>query len=217
MNKKWWCTGILALIVVLGTACGDKPQAQPIVEQSETVNEPKENAPTTNASGGVNSTEGDQETTPVPAETTPVPAETTPVPTETPAVSSHKEEIAVYFTDPQAMELKESQQEITFEDDLQKYKSAFKALQNSGNPELISLWEKIELLSLDFKEGAITIDINMPDEARLGSGGEMFALEALQNTLFQFDEVKSIELLVNGAEVESLMGHVELEHPMMKK
>jgi spore germination protein GerM len=210
MNKKWWCTGILALIVVLGTACGDKPQAQPIVEQSETANVPKENAPTTNASGGVNSAEGDQ---PTPS----VPTETSPVPTETPAVSSQKEKITVYFTDPQAMELKESQQEITFKDDLQKYKSAFKALQNSGNPELISLWDKIELLSLDFKEGAITIDINMPDEARLGSGGEMFALEALQNTLFQFDEVKSIELLVNGAEVESLMGHVELEHPMMKK
>ncbi|MNP23465.1 Sporulation and spore germination [compost metagenome] len=123
----------------------------------------------------------------------------------------------MYYTDPQVMELLESKQEISYETDLQKYQAAFKALQNSDHAELISLWGKIELLSLNSNEGAVTIDINMPNEARLGSGGEMYAIDALRNTFFQFDEVKSIELLVNGAQVESLMGHVELEHPMTKK
>lgn len=45
---------------------------------------------------------------------------------------------------------------------------------------------------------------------------EQFALEALKNTLFQFDEVKSIELLVDGEVVESLIGHAELEHPILR-
>ncbi|WP_438351156.1 GerMN domain-containing protein [Paenibacillus sp. FA6] len=205
MNRKWWSAGILALVVVLGAGCGNKPQAQPNDGQSETVtvptenvpteNVPEENVPTTNGSGGGNSTEGDQ---------------------QTPADASKKESIKVYFTDPEAMELIESTTEITFVNESQKYEEAFKALQKSDNAELISLWGKIELLSLDFKGDAITMDINLPDEARLGSGGEMFALEALQNTMFQFDEVKSVELLVNGAKIESLMGHVDLEHPMMK-
>ena len=196
MNRKWWSVGILALVVVLGAGCGNKPQAQP----NETVtvptqNVPEENVPTTNAAGGGNSTEGDQ---------------------QTPVDPSKKESIKVYFTDSQAMELIESETEITYLNESKKYEEAFKALQKGDNAELISLWEKIELLSLDFKGDAITMDINLPDEARLGSGGEMFAIEALRNTFFQFDEVKSIELLVNGAKVESLMGHVDLEHPMMK-
>lgn len=60
------------------------------------------------------------------------------------------------------------------------------------------------------------MDVHMPDEARLGAGGEQFALDALTKTMFQFDEVKSVELLVDGAKVESLMGHVDLEHPLTR-
>ncbi|AOZ91276.1 GerMN domain-containing protein [Paenibacillus crassostreae] len=196
MNKKWWCTGLLVLVVAIGTACGDKPQVLPADEQTGVVQVPDENVPTTNASGGVNNNEPPKDST---------------------VEQSQKENIKVYYTDPQAMELLESQQEITFNDDIQKYQASFKALQTSGSDELIPLWGKIELLTIDFSDGALTIDIHMPDEARLGSGGEMYAIESLQNTFFQFEEVKSIELLVDGAQIESLMGHVELEHPMMKK
>ena len=32
--------------------------------------------------------------------------------------------------------------------------------------------------------------------------------------MFQFEEVQQIELTVDGQQVESLMGHVDLEHPM---
>ncbi len=206
MNKKWWCTGLLALVVVLGTACGDKPQAGPSNNTkegpTEIVTVPEKDVPTTNASGGNGTVSTDNVDKGDDKEE---------------QVSSKKETISVYYTDSEELELKPSKQEITFEDDLQKYKASFKALQSSNNNELISLWGKVELKSLDIKNGAITMDIHLPDEARLGSGGEMFALESLQNTLFQFDEVKSIELLVDGQQVESLMGHADLEHPMVKK
>ncbi|OAB44353.1 GerMN domain-containing protein [Paenibacillus glacialis] len=214
MNKKWWCTGLLALVVVLGTACGDKPQVGPTNSpkegQSETVTVPEKEkekekeVPATDASGENGSVNTDK-------------VDKGNVKKDEVEASAKKESISVYFTDTQEMELKESKQEITFEDDIQKYKAAFKALQTSNNDELIPLWGKVELKSLDIKEGAITMDIHLPDEARLGAGGEMFALESLQKTLFQFDEVKSIELLVDGQQVESLMGHADLEHPMTKK
>ncbi|AJS61466.1 hypothetical protein UB51_09890 [Paenibacillus sp. IHBB 10380] len=126
------------------------------------------------------------------------------------------QKIQVYFTDPQAMELEKTEQDIQFANNTEKYQEAFKALQKDSNPELISLWSKMELKTISFSEGMITLDIHMPDEARLGAGGEQFALEALKNTLFQFDEVKSIELLVDGEVVESLMGHAELEHPILR-
>ncbi|MBY3626982.1 GerMN domain-containing protein [Acinetobacter sp. CUI P1] len=61
-----------------------------------------------------------------------------------------------------------------------------------------------------------TLDIHLPNSARLGSTGEDVALQVIQKTVFQFDEIKSLDLLVDGKAVESLMGHVELEHPIMK-
>ncbi|MNC60821.1 Sporulation and spore germination [compost metagenome] len=79
------------------------------------------------------------------------------------------------------------------------------------------LWGGIELKSLKFADGQITMDIHKPDEAQLGAGGEALAISALAQTLFQFEEVKSIEVLVDGEQVESLMGHVDLEHPMTRE
>lgn len=130
--------------------------------------------------------------------------------------SKQSETITAYYTDPQEMELKKAQQEIQYSNDIDKYKAAFQTLQIDSNPDLIPLWGKVELKSLTSSNGDIMIDIHLPDEARLGSGGEMFALEALQNTLFQFKEVKSIDLTVDGKSTESLMGHVDLEHPMVR-
>ena len=125
--------------------------------------------------------------------------------------------IQVYFTDPQAMELKKAEDEIQFVNNTEKYQNAFKALQDDSDPELISLWSKMQLKTISFSAGLVTLDIHMPDEARLGAGGEQFALESLKNTLFQFEEVKSIELLVDGEAVETLMGHADLEHPMVRE
>lgn len=222
MNKIGLCTGLLALVVVIGTGCGDKPQAGPNnvsnESQSGIVTAPEEDTPTTNASGGNDNTTGNA--LPEDSEQGNVNNDVVDKDSEEKGNvgenQTSKETITVYYTDKQQMELKQAKQEISFKDDLQKYKAAFKALQSSSNDELISLWGKVELKSLENKDGHITMDIHLPDEARLGSGGEMFAIEALQNTLFQFNEVKSIELLVDGEQKESLMGHVDLEHPMMK-
>lgn len=222
MNKIGLCTGLLALVVVIGTGCGDKPQAGannfPNDSQSGVVATPEENAPTTNASGGSGNAAGNE--LPEGSEQGNVNNDAVDKGSEEKGNigdnQTSKETITVYYTDKQEMELKQAKQEISFKDAVQKYNAAFKALQSSGSDELIPLWGKVELKSLEYKEGQITMDIHLPDEARLGSGGEMFAIEALQNTLFQFNEVKSIELLVDGAQLESLMGHVDLEHPMLK-
>lgn len=126
------------------------------------------------------------------------------------------ETISVYYTDPDVMDLLVAKRDISYKDDEEKYVAAFKALQTSGSEDQIPLWGEIELLSVHEDKGAVTIDIHIPDEARLGSGGELFAISALQNTYFQFQEVQTLELLVDGEEAESLMGHVELMHPMTR-
>ncbi|MED5017802.1 GerMN domain-containing protein [Paenibacillus chibensis] len=215
MSRKLWCAGILALVMIASAGCGQKPTTAPESGQHDTVS-------------------GEQQTTGSGSETTPEDpskdgdsgntAGTTQGDSSKGSVDSSKgtdskakkEMIDVYYTDPQELDLKKSQKEISYSSDSDKYAEAYKALQSSGKPELIPLWGKIELKKLDFKNGELTLDIHMPDEARLGAGGEQYALDALTKTMFQFDEVKSVELLVDGAKVESLMGHVDLEHPLTR-
>lgn len=127
-----------------------------------------------------------------------------------------KETIDAFFTDEQIMDLKKESKEIIYKDNNEKYLAALKSLQAANDSKLISLWAKVVFKSAEFKDGLVTVDINLPNEARLGSGGESLAIDALKSTLFQFSEVNAIELLVDGAKVDTLMGHVELEHPMKK-
>lgn len=82
---------------------------------------------------------------------------------------------------------------------------------------MLALWQPIEITSVELTDGLVVLDIHLPDEARLGAPGEMLVIETLKKTLFQFDFVQGIQLLVDGAEVETLMGHVELEYPMVRE
>ncbi|MGF7047994.1 hypothetical protein J2T13_002500 [Paenibacillus sp. DS2015] len=226
MNKRVTCIVALALIIVFTVACGQKPLSGTDSQSSSNTVNSSNNIATDNKEG--NSTNADIENPTVVDSTEPV-IETTPPAKatdsdskeeaqegDTVAGNKQSETITSYYTDSQAMELVKSQQEIQYSNDIEKYIAAFETLQIDSNPEFIPLWGKVELKSLTSSNGELSIDIHLPDEARLGSGGEMFALEALQNTLFQFKEVKSIDLTVDGESSESLMGHVELEHPMVR-
>ncbi|MGE6575943.1 GerMN domain-containing protein [Paenibacillus xylanexedens] len=157
-----------------------------------------------------------------PTSTSPVqgsdPASTTPAPIANQEEEKEEsQEINVFYADNQLLQLEKHKKEITFEDESDKYSKTYESLQISDQTELIPLWKNIDLLSVTFDQGKLTLDVNIPDEARLGSGGELLAIDALRETFFQFDEVTSIELLVDGNATESLMGHVELANPLTRE
>ncbi|MEK4078241.1 GerMN domain-containing protein [Paenibacillus sp. FSL M7-0656] len=223
MNKKIWIAALLVTVMAVAAGCGSKPTAAPNQTQGagtennvtevegETITEPVTAEPEENTTP-TESTEGssEEETT-----TTP-PSETS---TEKPATSesNEKKTITVFYTDEEELELHKASAEISYASDDAKYKATFESLQQSKDAKLVPLWSKeIELKSVQFKDGALTLDIHMPDTARLGAGGESYALDALKQTFFQFDEIKSLDLLVDGQQTESLMGHVDLEHPMTR-
>lgn len=124
--------------------------------------------------------------------------------------------IEVFFADPQIERIIGTEEEISYTNSNEKYKQAFESLQKETHPDMIPLWNKIELLSVTFDEGMLTLNIQISEEARLGTSGEQLALDALRNTIFQFDEVRSIDILVDGKVLDSLMGHADLEHPITR-
>lgn len=192
MYKKLCTLGLLVVLLVLSSGCGQKPQSS---------SSNKEN----NAGSNIQT----------PAAATPQAEETKPQ--NEPANPDRKSiKIEAYYTDDQMLELKKEEQEIAYQEEKDKYLEALKALQNSSKQELFPLWGKAIFKSASLKDGQLTVDLELPDEARLGAGGEALALDALKKTLFQFSEVKTIELLVDGQKIDTLMGHVEIEQPLSR-
>ncbi|MBU5674409.1 GerMN domain-containing protein [Paenibacillus brevis] len=196
MNRMSWRICGLVLLLALASGCGQKPgTAQPSGNDEPKVEQGAGSASNNQGSNGAENASGE---------------------TGTEAPEQQKLSIKSYYTDDQLNELIEKEQTIHYTHDEDKYMAALETLKDSGDSELLPLW-KVEFHSAKLSKGMLTVDITLPDEARLGAGGEALAVEALQNTLFQFQEVESIELLVDGQQVESLMGHVELEYPMTRK
>ncbi|SEM77771.1 GerMN domain-containing protein [Paenibacillus sp. OV219] len=128
-----------------------------------------------------------------------------------------KEQISLYYTDDEMLDLHEQKAEIEYTDSKQKLEAAFAALKKDDAKGEPSLWKHAELRSVKQEGAAITLDLHLPDEARLGAPGEMLALEAIEKTYFQFQDITSIDLLVDGDSVDSLMGHMDLDHPITKQ
>ncbi|RJG24561.1 GerMN domain-containing protein [Paenibacillus thiaminolyticus] len=202
-NKKWWGLAAIVLSISLVTACGAKPTTnagQPEVPPAEVL-------PDNGAVQDPDQTDSNQQE----------PDKEEPANQEPGKQEKQEQSITAYVSDSDLMELKSYSAKIQFSDDEEKYREALKALQTSDNPEDTPLWQKIEFKSVKLSDGTLTVDIHIPDDARLGAGGESFAIEALTKTLFQFDEIKAIDVLVDGQAEESMMGHVTLEHPIHRQ
>lgn len=138
--------------------------------------------------------------------------------TQTPAPSPEQltKVIKTYYSDADFTKLVEQQAKIQFKQESDQYLAALNQLKKSPDDKTVSLCKEILFKSAVLKDGKVTVDLSMPDSARLGSSGEEMLLDALKKTLFQFSEVKTIEILLDGKQVESLMGHVELQYPFKR-
>ncbi|CAG7611302.1 hypothetical protein PAESOLCIP111_01360 [Paenibacillus solanacearum] len=136
---------------------------------------------------------------------------------QTPAQPQEKQlKIKAYYSDDKLENLVEKEVSFAYKQDQDKYAAALQALTVSNDPKAVPLFKGFTFKSVVFKDGALTIDLSMSPESRLGAGGEEMLLRALQKTLFQFNEVQTFDVLLDGKKVESLMGHMDLPHPFKR-
>lgn len=140
--------------------------------------------------------------------------EPTPVPSNSVA---DQVEITIYASDAELEKTLERKVAISNASEIDVVKATLAELQKDAGDGSVSLWKDVHVLSVELKDGIVTIDIHIPDEARLGAPGELQMVETLKSTLFQFSFVEGIDVLVVGEAVESMMGHVDLEHPIVRK
>jgi hypothetical protein len=162
-----------------------------------------------------------QQTPADPAASKPQTQTSSPSSTPAPAVPAPMQEnkqlkIKAYYGDEFGEKLVEQETSISYKQDDEKYMAALKALSTSADSKNVPLFKGFTFNTVAAKDGLLTINVTMAPESRLGGGGEELLLQALKKTIFQFMEINSIELLVDGKAVESLMGHMELPHPIKR-
>jgi len=145
------------------------------------------------------------------------PTETvSPSPTAAPTEVA-KETVKVYYANNDGTALVEKTAEIEAEPVDAKYLKALKILNATDDSNLFPLAKGLQFKTAELKSGMLTVDLIIKDEGRLGSGGELLLMDALKKTVFQFSEVKALEILVDGKQTDSLMGHVGLDHPIKRE
>lgn len=96
----------------------------------------------------------------------------------------------------------------------QKRMAVLEALFNGppSDSQLLAIFPKgTKALSIKVENGLATIDLNQKaTQLNVGSQGEALAVASLVNTLTKLPEIFEVKILVEGEEVESLAGHVDL-------
>lgn len=143
-------------------------------------------------------------------------------PTENqPAMNEKTEQsmnVKVYYPDDSGMRLVEVEREILVDDSTDKYTAAVEALMEEPDEEnLTRIFPKnAAIRSVTVRDGLATVDF---DGSILkgfvgGSTGEEFLIGSIVNTLTDFPEVKCVKFLVDGNEIETLSGHMDLSTPL---
>lgn len=206
MLKK--CAAVL-LTAVLMMSAGCEQQQPPVEEKP-----PVENPPSI------------ETTTPtLPPDEKPEPPEQKPpddqtVPQE-PVVKGKQVEdlnVKVYYPDESGLKLVEVERQIEVKHEDEKYAAAIEAMMTPPKEkELAEIFPKYsKLLSVEVEDGLATVNFDEGLQKHFvgGSAGETFLVGSVVNALTNFDEVKEVRFLIDGKEVETLAGHMDLSMPL---
>ena len=202
--KKILLAAMLALLVL--TAGCDKPPVD--TPPAEPPAKPVETKP-----------EGKPEVKPEPTKPEP---EKTVQPVENKPAKHEKTEqsmnVKVYYPDDSGMRLVEVEREIIVDNSVDKYTAAVETLLEEPEEEnLTTIFPKhtgFRKVTVEGDLATVDIDGSILKSFVGGSTGEEFLIGSVVNTLTNFPEVKRVKFLVNGQEIETLSGHMDLSTPL---
>lgn len=199
--KKFLTPVMLALLLI--TAGCEQPPPEPTTPNKPTQTEPdnkpenKFDIPKLPENGQVN------------------PSENSPAKNEKTEQSMN---VKVYYPDDSGLKLVEVEREIIVDDSTDKYTAAVETLMLEPDEEnLTRIFPKnAAIRSVKVKDDLATVDF---DKSILkgfvgGSTGEEFLIGSIVDTLTNFPEVKRVKFLVDGKDVETLSGHMDLSTPL---
>lgn len=145
-----------------------------------------------------------------------------PVTTD-PAPSTPRErniDIKVYFPDESGINLVAVKRRIRITSENQKYEDAVKIIMaNPKEPELTSIFPRgAKLNGVTVDNGTAYVDFSETLQRYFvgGSTGEELLVTSLVDTLTEFPEIKRVQILIDGAETETLAGHMDLSEPLTR-
>ncbi len=122
-------------------------------------------------------------------------------------------EIELFFSTPDAMYLQTETRTVSGED---FYRNVLQELINGPRSEGLrpTIPEGSEVLELEHERQEEILTINFNEDWRLnhwgGSTGERLTIYSIVNTMTSLPEISEVKFLVEGREIESLAGHLDL-------
>lgn len=143
-----------------------------------------------------------------------------PVPPQVEAAKIQTQETKVYYPDESGTKLVPVEREIKFADENEKYVAAVdKLMEQPKEKELTTIFPKHAKIKSIKREGETAIVDFDKDIAKGfvgGSTGEEFLINSIVDTLTEFNEIEQVKFLIDGQEVETLSGHMDLSEPIKK-
>ena len=127
--------------------------------------------------------------------------------------------IKVYYPDDNGMKLVAETRTVETTQD-GKYKVAMESLLSGTKAKgvVTIIPKKTKLKSVAVKDGIATVDFSedLVKNFAGGSTGEEMLVGSIVNTLTEFPEVKSVQILLEGKKVDSLAGHLDTSKPLKR-
>ncbi|EKU71822.1 GerMN domain-containing protein [Selenomonas sp. F0473] len=127
--------------------------------------------------------------------------------------------VNVYYPKDDGMGLVAVSRMVNTEKD-DKYTAVMKSLltgtKEKGQTNVIP--KKTKMHSITVKDGVATVDFSKELRQNFsgGSTGEEMLVGSIVDTLTEFPEVEKVRILIDGAQVETLSGHMDLSEPLAR-
>jgi spore germination protein GerM len=128
-----------------------------------------------------------------------------------------KDIIKVFFSTEDAMYLKSEIRDIDQEMDL--YMQIMEELKAGPEDDSLraTIPDEVELIEYKIEDKNITLNFNdaLRENHWGGSAGEILTVYSIVNSYTFFNEIDSVTIILEGEEVDSLVGHLDLSRPLM--